>query len=69
MTKDNFDNYLQKFNLNKKDLANLLSLPYGTVNNWNGISKPFPSWLNSWFYYYEKSLKFDKIKELLKDEI
>lgn len=69
MTKNYFDNKLKKLNLNKKDLTNLLNLPYNTVNGWNGDNKPFPDWLQSWFFHYEKSLKFDKIKGLLKDEI
>lgn len=69
MTKKDFDNKLKKLNLNKKDLSILLNLSYNTINGWNGENKPFPTWLQNWFYYYEKSLKFDKIKNLLNDDI
>ncbi|EPH09258.1 hypothetical protein HMPREF9309_00777 [Campylobacter ureolyticus ACS-301-V-Sch3b] len=69
MTKKDFNNYLKKLELNKKDLSILLNLSYNTINGWNGENKPFPTWLQNWFYYYEKSLKFDKIKKLFNDDI
>lgn len=69
MTKKDFDKHLKDLNITKKYFTELVNLPYSTVNNWNGIDKPFPAWLNSWFENYEKALKFDKIKELIKDEI
>lgn len=66
MTKLDFDNHLKELRISKKNLAKILNLPYGTVNNWNGENKPFPSWLDSWFFHYEKSLKYDKLISLIK---
>lgn len=67
MDKKEFDGFLQKLNISKKDLAELVSMPYNTVNGWNGDTKPYPSWLKSWFEHYEKSTRYEKIKELTKD--
>lgn len=69
MDKKDFNNYLKKLKMNKKDLSILLNLSYNTINGWNGENKPFPDWLRSWFFHYEKSLKFDKMKKLFNDEI
>lgn len=67
MNKIEFDSFMDKLELNKKELADLLNLPYNTINGWNGETKPYPSWLNSWFVHYEKSNRYEKIKELTKD--
>lgn len=69
MNKADFDRYLKRLDLSKKDLANLTNLSYNTINGWNGENKPYPEWLESWFVNCEKSLKFEKIKQILQDEI
>lgn len=66
MNKKDFDKYLKDFNITKKEFTKLVNLPYSTVNNWNGKDRPFPSWLDSWFFHYEKSLKYDKLISLIK---
>lgn len=65
MNKNEFDNWLNKLNLNKKDLSKFLNMPYGSVNNWNGLNKPFPAWLDSWFRHYEKSKNFDELMQII----
>lgn len=67
MDKKEFDTWLNKLGITKKELSGLLDLPYNTVNGWNGSNKPFPSWLASWFNHYEKSTRYEKIKEITKD--
>lgn len=67
MNKSEFDSFMDKLGLNKKELADLLNLPYNTINGWNGETKPYPLWLKSWFTHYEKSNRYEKIKELTKD--
>ncbi|WP_034966246.1 hypothetical protein [Campylobacter sp. FOBRC14] len=61
-----FNNYLNLCNINKVELANLLNLPYSTVNGW-GSRNPFPAWLESWFENYIKAQKFDQLKILFSD--
>lgn len=68
MDRELFKKYLKECNINKKALATRLNLPYGTVNNW-GTSNPYPDWLESWLQNYKKSMKFDRIREMIKDEM
>lgn len=65
MLKDDFDYFLKENNLTKKEFANVLNLPYQTVNNWNDKTRPFPKWLHPFCHHYEKSLKYDKLQSLL----
>ena len=67
MDKKEFDGYLTKLNISKKDLAELVTMPYNTINGWNGDTKPYPSWLKSWVVHYVTSTRYEKIKELTKD--
>lgn len=64
MLKDDFINFLKKNNLTKKEFANVLNLPYPTVNSW-GSTSGFPKWLHSFCHHYEKSKKYDKLQSLL----
>ncbi|MCR4941588.1 MAG: XRE family transcriptional regulator [Campylobacter sp.] len=61
MNKDEFKQYLQIANINKKELAELLQMPYGTVNNW-GSQNPYPSWLRSWLENFIKAKCYEELK-------
>lgn len=61
MNRDEFKTLLSKAKINKKELSELLNLPYGTVNNW-GTSNPYPEWLNSWFENFIKAKSYEEIK-------
>ena len=70
MDKEQFYIWLKKCDIkNKNILSKLLNLPYNTVNGWNGDNKPFPVWLDSWFFnFYEnknKSVELEKLKSVL----
>ncbi|KAA3684817.1 XRE family transcriptional regulator [Campylobacter fetus] len=61
MNRDDFKELLALAEINKKELAELLNLPYGTVNNW-GSSNPYPEWLKSWIENYIKAKSYEDIK-------
>lgn len=67
MKKDEFIQKLQELGLNKREFAELSELAYSTVNNWNDTSTPIPKWVLSWLDNYSKAIKYDRIKEMLKD--
>ncbi|OCR88869.1 hypothetical protein CFT12S00416_05445 [Campylobacter fetus subsp. testudinum] len=66
MDRNVFKYYLRISGLNKKDLASLLNLSYGSVNNW-GSSTPYPVWLPVFFELYIKAKKFDSIVKILEE--
>ena len=51
MDKEEFKKLLKLSNLNKKGFAELVNLPYGSVNHW-GVDRPFPEWVKSWLVNY-----------------
>ncbi|EOC5019331.1 TPA: hypothetical protein R1X36_000636 [Campylobacter upsaliensis] len=60
MTKENFKSLMSEAEVkNKKELAELLGLPYGSVNNW-GSSKNYPVWLKNVFVFIIKAKKYDE---------
>ncbi|BEK32593.1 hypothetical protein [Campylobacter jejuni] len=60
MTKENFKSLMGEAGVkNKKELAVLLGLPYGSVNNW-GSSKNYPVWLKNVFAFIIKAKKYDE---------
>lgn len=59
---------LKKANLSKKDLADLLGVTYQTVNCW-GTTQNIPYWVESWLTHYIKSKKFEKISDMIKNEL
>lgn len=69
MKKDEFISLLKQTGLNKKEFALIADTPYPTVNNW-GINRhgkvlEIPNWVRQFLLHYEKSKKFDVIKEQL----
>lgn len=60
MTKEKFKSLMQEAGIkSKKELAELLGLPYGSVNNW-GSSKNYPIWLKNVFAFIIKAKKYDE---------
>ncbi len=49
-----FEDKLKEFGINKKEFAELSSLPYQTVMNWSN-SKRTPAWVESWLENYRKA--------------
>ena len=58
MDKNEFKEYLKLANLNKKELAELMNLPYGSVNTW-GNTREFPKWVKSWLINYIKLKQYE----------
>ncbi|HEC1546355.1 TPA: hypothetical protein R1X38_001195 [Campylobacter upsaliensis] len=60
MTKEKFKSLMQEAGIkSKKELAEFLGLPYGSVNNW-GSSKNYPVWLKNVFAFIIKAKKYDE---------
>ncbi|EOH9892989.1 XRE family transcriptional regulator, partial [Campylobacter jejuni] len=68
MTNNDFESILKKCNLSKKEFATLCDLPYPTLMNWVKADKT-PNWVKSWLENYIKAQKYNKIKDLIKDDL
>ena len=69
MNKETFTATLKRVGLSKKDFAELASISYNTVNNWNDDTKPIPSWIDSWLTLYIENAKCKELKTLLKETV
>jgi len=69
MNKETFTATLKRVGLSKKDFAELASISYNTVNNWNDDTKPIPSWIDSWLTLYIENSECKKLKALLKETV
>ena len=67
MLKSDFLKRLNDLGLSVNDFANLTKLSAGSIYNWNDEKKPIPSWVEPFLMCYEKSTRYEKIKELTKD--
>lgn len=67
MLKSDFLKRLNDLSLSVNDFANLTKLNAGSIYNWNDEKKPIPSWVEPFLICYEKSARYEKIKELTKD--
>ncbi len=67
MNNEEFEQMLKNAELSKKELSELVELPYQTLMNWKRNNKA-PSWVKSWLENYKKAKKYEKIRELIKDE-
>ncbi|ASQ30249.1 hypothetical protein CAV_0582 [Campylobacter avium LMG 24591] len=67
MTYEEFSLRLKELGLSKKDFANLTGLEATSVTNWKAKNEVKSSWVKSWLDNYEKALKFEKIKELVRE--
>ena len=68
MNYKDFEELLNEIGINKKEFASITELSYQTVMNWNNIDS-VPKWVKSWIDNYKSKKKFEKIKELIKDEM
>lgn len=68
MTYSKFNSILQDLKLSKKAFAEEVGMTYTGVTNWKQVDS-VPAWVKSWLENYIKSQKFDKIKDILKDEM
>lgn len=68
MNKQDFEDYLKKASINKKEFAELTELPYQTIMNWNN-SDNAPKWVKSWLENYIKAKDMDKVVEAVKPHI
>lgn len=67
MTKREFNVLLKRNKLTIKKFSELCEVSFNTILNWNGVDKPIPKWVKSWFYLYEKSKKYDELLLQIKD--
>ncbi|EAL5563108.1 XRE family transcriptional regulator, partial [Campylobacter coli] len=67
-TKEKFNQLLKQANLNKKQLADISGIPYPTINAW-GSTTSYPPYIAFLLENYIKAQKYDKIKDLIKDDL
>ncbi|AHK74143.1 TPA_asm: XRE family transcriptional regulator [Campylobacter coli] len=68
MTKEKFNQLLKQANLNKKQLADISGIPYPTINAW-GSTTSYPPYIAFLLENYIKAQKYNKIKDLIKDDL
>ncbi|EAH6260016.1 hypothetical protein Q6T38_001442 [Campylobacter upsaliensis] len=74
MTKEKFKSLMQEAGIkSKKELAELMGLHYGTINNW-GNTQGYPTYLNNYFHFIIKAKKYDEALSgrnlgLVRDEV
>jgi len=67
MEYEKFKKILKEYNFTLKKFSELAEVPYQTCTKWGKDNRAVPSWVNSWFKLYEKSLglKDEEYQELL----
>ncbi|HDZ4253984.1 TPA: XRE family transcriptional regulator [Campylobacter jejuni] len=68
MTYEKFESILKKCNLSKKEFALIVDMSYTSITNWKQNIN-VPSWVKSWLENYIKAQKYNKIKDLIKDDL
>lgn len=66
ITRDEFNQLLEKANLTKKEFSDILGVNYGSVNNWGNRNQAVPYWVKSWLENYIKANDFNKVVEVIK---
>jgi predicted transcriptional regulator len=61
-----FKDKLDELNLNLKDFAELINIPYSTVTKY-GRSTPVPSWIPAFLDIYSQNKKLENIKQEIKE--
>lgn len=69
MNKETFKHLLNEANINKKELALLLDIPYNTINAWGNNNRAYPYWVKSWLENYIKAKHLDTIVNTVKPYI
>ena len=62
MDKNEFQELLSKTGLNKRELAELVGIPYATVNGW-GSKVPYPPYAR---FFLEAVLKIQTLEKVVK---
>jgi len=57
-----FEEFLKKSKLNKKEFSTLTELSYQTVMNWNNTDN-VPKWVKSWLENYVKIKNYEEIRD------
>lgn len=65
MNLEEFKDKLLELNLNLKDFAELINVPYSTVTKY-GRSTPIPPWIDSFLSIYEQNVKLEEFKKEIK---
>ncbi|EAL1800929.1 XRE family transcriptional regulator [Campylobacter jejuni] len=69
LSKDEFKKLMINANLSKKELAEKLEVSYNAINGWGTNGRDYPYWVKSWLENYIKAQKYNKIKDLIKDDL
>ncbi|ECL1830233.1 XRE family transcriptional regulator [Campylobacter jejuni] len=69
LSKDEFKKIMINANLSKKELAEKLEVSYNAINGWGTNGRDYPYWVKSWLENYIKAQKYNKIKDLIKDDL
>ncbi|TKX31145.1 helix-turn-helix domain-containing protein [Campylobacter estrildidarum] len=69
LSKDEFKELMFNANLSKKDFAEKLEVSYNAINSWGTNGRDYPYWVKSWLENYIKAQKYNKIKEMIKNDI
>lgn len=73
MTKNQFKERLKRLNITIREFSNISNTSYSTINNW-GFKQdekiiPLPGWVEPFLEHYEKSRKYDYLKDEIFDII
>ena len=63
-----FEQLLIDAELSKKDFANLVSMNYNSVTNWNKSDK-IPQWVASWLKLYTENKDLTQLKQIIKETV
>ncbi|HID0706605.1 TPA: XRE family transcriptional regulator [Campylobacter jejuni] len=69
LSKDEFKKLMINANLSKKELAEKLEVSYNAINGWGTNGRDYPYWVKSWLENHIKAQKYNKIKDLIKDDL
>jgi len=68
MEKEEFSNLLKEANLTKTEMANIIGITPGALNNW-GSTQGIPYWVKSWLENYIQAQNFKKITDIIKPHL
>jgi DNA-binding transcriptional regulator YiaG len=65
--REEFNSFLERANLSKKEFCQIIELNYNTVNNWGSKNISVPKWVKSWLENYIEKKNHEKLKQALKN--
>jgi len=66
MTNEAFETALKQVGLTKKEFSKRVDMSYGGVVNLGRESQTLPNWVDSWLDLYEKNVRFEHLKQSIK---